>query len=168
VSKFPLQFRFSLDALMRLRITNRDAIATQLVSLRQNEQAIGVQVVGNEHERREWLDSVQAEARPVHAQEWIERDRYGCQLDSQRSALVEQQCRIAKEVESMTDRLLVARREVRSLEKLRDRRLEEYHRQQARRELQQSDERSQAQRYRRLSLCESSGPTLLSRSERRR
>jgi flagellar FliJ protein len=118
------KFRFRLETLQRLREMNRDELRVRLAEAIQAEQIVGEQ-------RRELLREAAALAVARREQfaagspdiaRVLNAQRYQLMLEAQEQALAEQAQRLAEEIEVRRLAVVEADRQVRVLDKLRERR----------------------------------------------
>jgi flagellar protein FliJ len=123
------RFRFRLQTLRRLRELTRDELRVRLAEAFHAEQILAEQraavaaeaVALVETRRRTMLDG------SMDVTRLLESQRYQLTLEAQARVLGEQAARLAEEVELRRNAVVEADREVRVLEKLRERRLVQHH-----------------------------------------
>ena len=122
------RFRFRLETLRRLREMNRDELRTRLSEAFQAEQILARQRASVAAEEVELAESqrrmMQSESLDVGR--LLEVQRYHLALDAQSRRLAKQAAKIAEEVEVRRQAVVEADRQVRVLDKLRERRLEQH------------------------------------------
>jgi flagellar protein FliJ len=136
------QFRFRLDTLLRLKKIARDERRTQLADAQRAEVAIAERQneLGQRQEQLE--DQRRAIGRgPLDVARWIDADRYAQTLRAEQTDLAWQRENAAAEVERCRQHLVEADREVKTLEKLRDRQYETHRIDESRRESRANEER---------------------------
>lgn len=135
-------FRFRLQAILRLRENERDERRREL------GQALQAKQVLEEYERRmaaEW-ESLNTRLRDCSRAGEVQVDlmlnlrRYQMTVAAQREVLKQQMAQVEEEIERRRERLAEADRQVRVLEMLRERRFEEYRREEDRLETKMLDE----------------------------
>jgi flagellar FliJ protein len=136
------RFRFRLDTLRRLREMNRDELRVRLAEAYQAEQILAEQREALAGEaaalvatRRELVA-----AGAVDVTRMIESQRYQMLLEAQARTLADQAARLAQEVEARRQAVVEADRQVRVLDKLRERRQDEHTRAARAAEAKQLDE----------------------------
>jgi flagellar FliJ protein len=122
------RFKFRLATLLKLRESARDERRTELAQAYQADDVVGghLQQVHDElgalkNQRRE-----AAGPGAVDIDRLIEAQRYEVILKARQRQMNEQRARLAAEIERRRVALLAANREVRILEKLRDRQTEQF------------------------------------------
>ncbi len=135
-------FRFRLQTVLRLRENERDDRRREL------GQALQAKQVLEEYERRmaaEW-ESLNVRLRECSRAGEVQVDlmlhlrRYQMTVAAQREVLKQQMAQVEEEIERRRERLAEADRQVRVLEMLRERRFEEYRREEDRLETKMLDE----------------------------
>jgi flagellar FliJ protein len=121
------RFRFRLQTLRRLRELTRDELRVRLAEAFQAEQilaeqraAIAAEAAALVEARRTMLDGAMDVTRLLESQ------RYQLALEAQSRVLAEQAMRLTEEVEVRRQAVVEADREVRVLDKLRERRLAQH------------------------------------------
>jgi flagellar FliJ protein len=141
-------FRFRLQSLLDLRRTERDRRRQELA------QALAAEQILQDHRRKleqeaalmsRWAREATLPGE-VRVESLLEGARYGLILAAQRQTLATQFAQLAEEIEARRQRLVEADRQVKALERLRERRLDEHARQLAAREVQALDEAAATRR----------------------
>ena len=135
-------FKFRLATLLRLREATRDERRGQLAEAFRVDELLEAQLdrVGDESD---WLrDRCRRVAGPgaVNVDQLVETQRYELALRAQQMQLTQQREQVAVEIERRRRALLAADRDVRVLEKLRDRQAENHRQAEHRLETKQLDE----------------------------
>lgn len=135
-------FRFRLASLMRLRESERDDRRESLAQafradqmLQQNQEAVQADLRENQRQVQQC-----AAPGPISVESLLGRHRYELVLQAQLRQIQRQRQAIAAEIERRRQALVEADRELKILEKLRERHLQEYRFQQEKLELRQLDE----------------------------
>jgi flagellar FliJ protein len=139
------KYTFRLETLLKLRIADRDRRRTELAEAYQVEQLLQEKA----GQLREELNGLEGQSRKssqpgaVHVDRLLNIHRYELVLRAQAALLDQQRGRVAAEIERRREALARADREVRVLEKLRERQVSEHMLQEARKEGKQIDEIAQ-------------------------
>ena len=139
------RFKFRLETLLKMRRAARDDRREQLAQAYQAEQVLRKQ---NEHLSKQ-LDELRQGSRqasrpgPVHVDTLLGTHRYLLVLHSQQKLLNQRSEQLAAEIERRRELLVDADRQVRVLEKLRDRQQDQHRRKENRREMKRLDEVAQ-------------------------
>ena len=136
------EFRFRLASLMRLRESERDERREALAQAYRADQVLEQRQEAVQADLRENQRQVQqcAAPGPVSVERLLGRHRYELVLQSQLQQLQRQRQTIAAEVEGRRLALVEADRELKILEKLRERHFQEHVFQQQKLELRELDE----------------------------
>lgn len=134
-------FHFRLATLLKLREATRDQRRQQLAQAHQAQQTLQ----RRKHEKQEEIAALRDEAAAlasgaVDVDRILSAQRYEQVLQGEQKVLSEQETTVAEEVERRRLALVAADREVRVLEKLRERQQLEHHRKRERREAKELDE----------------------------
>jgi flagellar FliJ protein len=136
-------FQFRLATLLRLRANVRDERRAQLAEAQRAEQLVVERIAAIDAElialRAQSLNTAQATG-ALNVDGLSEIARYEMILKVERQSADQQRQTVAAEVQKRRDLLIIADRDVRILEKLRDVQLDRYQEQEARREMQRLDE----------------------------
>jgi len=136
------KFKFRLATLLRLREATRDERRSELGKAYQVDDVLREQV-GRVAEELESLKNVcRRESSPgaVDVDRLVEAQRYELALRFQQKQLGEQRKAVSEEIERRRQRLLGADRDVRVLEKLRDKQTRRHRQEEDRQEIKQLDE----------------------------
>jgi flagellar FliJ protein len=135
-------FRFRLASLMRLRESERDERREALAQafradqvLQQNQESIQTELHENQRQVQHCVSPG-----PISVERLLGRHRYELVLQTQLRQLQRQRQSIAAEIERRRQALVEADRELKILEKLRERHWQEYTFQQQKNDLRQLDE----------------------------
>jgi flagellar FliJ protein len=136
------KFEFRLEALLKLREASRQQRRLELAEAFRAEQILENQARQLLQDIHEVVMRSRVSAAPGHVNVDQLRDahRYRLMLDAQRSVLRQRQEQVGAEVQKRRHTLSEADKEVRLLEKLRDRQLSEHEASELRRELMELDE----------------------------
>jgi len=139
------KFQFRLQTLLRLREADRQRRRGELAQAYRAEEILRQQRDFLAAEETEMRKRIQVASRPgpVQVDQLLDTHRYAIVLQARAKALEEQQARLLREIERRRQVLVEADREVRVLEKLRDRLLAQYRAEEAKQELKQLDEVAQ-------------------------
>lgn len=136
------EFRFRLASLMRLRESERDERREALAQayradqmLQQQQEAVQVELQENQRQVQQC-----AAPGPILVERLLGRHRYELVLQAQLRQLARQRQTIAAEIERRRQALVEADRELKILEKLRDRHYQEFVFQQQKLEMRELDE----------------------------
>lgn len=136
------KFKFRLATLLRLREATRDQRRGELAEayraddlLREHQERLG-------QELRWLLDQCRKVAGPgtVDVDRLVESQRYELTLRAQQGQLASQREAVGAEIDRRRQTLLAADRDVRLLEKLREKQAHRHHQEESRREIKQLDE----------------------------
>jgi flagellar FliJ protein len=135
-------FRFRLQSLLDLRRTERDRRREELAQALAAERILQDRRRSLEEEAAVMAERAREAARPglVQVELMLDSARYGLILAAQRQTLATQFSQLAQEIEARRQRLVEADRQVKALERLRDRRLDEHRQGQLAKEIQTLDE----------------------------
>ncbi len=136
------RFRFRLETLHRLREMNRDELRVRLAEAMQAEQILTDQraTVAAEAARLNVSRRGLLATGSLDVTQLLESQRYQLLLEAQSRTLAEQSAKLAEEVEVRRQAVVEADRQVRVLDKLRERRAGQHAAAQAAREAKQFDE----------------------------
>lgn len=136
------RFTFRLAGLLRLRESTRDERRAALAEAFRVDDVLRRQMDRLDAEVAGLRDACRRAAGPgtVDLDHLVEAQRYETALRSQREAILRQRETVAAEIERRRQALVEADRDVRVLEKLRERQLEQHTREEARREVKRLDE----------------------------
>jgi flagellar export protein FliJ len=137
------EFRFRLEKLLRLRQGTRDQRRLRLAEAQRADEELRGQLVRLAAEQDRLQGQCRQAAAPgaVDLDRLVEADRYAAVLRGEEAELHRQRETLAAEIQTRRDTLLQADREVRTLEKLRDRQQQRYRQEEQRRESKLLDER---------------------------
>lgn len=123
------RFRFRLQTLQRLREMHRDEMRARLAEAYQAERilseqraAVDAETAAISNARRQMIDGGTFDVNRM-----LDAQRYQLLLEAQSRTMAEQAARLAEEAETRRAALVEADREVRVLDKLRERRLAQHH-----------------------------------------
>lgn len=138
-------FNFRLETLLKLREQLRDQCHARLLQAEEAEEVLQTQSLELKQQLDETGQQTIAAASPgeINLDSLVEFRRFGMLLQAQLHQLGEQRKLIADEVARRRGELTDADRELKVLEKLKDRRLDEHHRQEHYAEIKQLDEIAQ-------------------------
>ncbi len=145
------RFTFRLTALLRLRESRRDEYRAALAEAYRVDEVLQKQVQGLERELsalREFC-RITLTSRTIDIDRLVEAQRYELVARAQQQRLVEQRQQVAAEIERRRQALVEVDREVRILEKLRERQAEQHRRAEELREVKRLDEVATQQTIRR-------------------
>jgi flagellar FliJ protein len=146
------RFTFRLAALLRVRQSRRDECRAALAEAYRADEALGKQLDGLGRE----LDALQAFCRlkvspgTIDIQRLVEAQRYESVTRAQQRDVAQRRQVLAAEVERRRQALIEADREVRMLEKLRQRQAEQHRCEVEQREAKRLDEVATQQAFRQL------------------
>jgi flagellar export protein FliJ len=131
-----------MATLLRLREANRDERRVQLAEAQRAEQIVANRLSSIEADLHGLTKRCQRDLRPgqIDVDRLMEAQRYELILRAERLAAGEQQKIVSQEVERRREALVAADREVRVLEKLRERQFERHREDQQREETKVLDE----------------------------
>lgn len=114
---------FRLQSVMKLRIAARDERRKALADALRAESIVSEQIASMEKDIAAAREASRAAAAPglIHVERLLSFNRHELLLDSNRRALIKQREKIAEEAEIRRRALVEADRDVRALEKLRER-----------------------------------------------
>ncbi len=145
-------FTFRLASLLRLRASRRDECRAALAEAYRVDEVLARQLEGLDRE----LDALRKFCRlkvspgAVDVDRLVEAQRYELVARAQQRQIAQQRQTVAAEIERRRQALVEADREVRILEKLRQRQAEEHRREEERREARRLDEVATQQAFRQL------------------
>ena len=126
-------FRFRLQTVLRLRIATRDERRAELGRaqraaevLREQQEKIAADLVQNQVEVRDFMAKQAASAGGVNVDHLLNANRHALVLKAQGAQLAQQQTQIAAEIAKRQAALVEADRDVRVLEKLQEKGLQEH------------------------------------------
>lgn len=136
------QFQFKLKPVLRLRVAERDDRRTRLAEAYHAERILRDRLTEAEAERGRVRDMVRTASSPgqVDVDALLRTHRYELVVAAQVFAIEQQLKQVAEEVERRRQALVEADRQVRVMEKLRDRQFAEFQQQEFRKEVKQLDE----------------------------
>jgi flagellar FliJ protein len=136
------QFRYRLATLLRLRQSARDEKRAHLAEAYRAAQVLEERLAETEAEIADARRAAAEGAKPgaINVDQLVIAHRYELVLKAQRHVIVQQQQQVAQEVERRRLALVEADRQVRVLEKLREKQHEEHVRQEERRDQKLMDE----------------------------
>ncbi len=146
------QFKFRLETLMKIRERERDEAREELAKAYQAVDILGEQfrdVAGQQQENESQRSEVQAVGK-ISVDSVIEVQRYRLLLRASRNEVVKQIEQVEVEVERRRQVLIEADREVRVLEKLKEKQMQRHAEEQDRIENNQMDEFGTQQAVRKL------------------
>jgi flagellar protein FliJ len=123
-----LPYKFRLATLLRLREAHRDERRVKLAEAQQAEEIVTKRLATIQNDLQAQNERCQRELRPgqIDVDRLMEFQRYELILKAERQAATEQRNIVSTEVERRREALVSADREVRVLEKLRERQLERH------------------------------------------
>ena len=122
------RFRFRLQTLRRLREIHRDELRVRLAEAFQAERILADERTALAQERAELADQQRRMVTQgsLDVNRLLASQRYQLLLESQERTLAEQALKLAEEVERRCEAVVEADRQVRSLDKLRERKEQEH------------------------------------------
>jgi flagellar protein FliJ len=137
-----LPYEFRLATLLRLREAHRDERRVRLAEAQQAEEIVANRLSDIEADLWELNEGSRRDLRPgqIDIDRLMESQRYELILKAERQTANEQRTIVSKEVERRSEALVSADREVRVLEKLRERQLERHREEERRQETKILDE----------------------------
>ncbi len=146
------KFTFRLTALLRLRESRRDECRAALAEAYRVDEALRKQLENLDRELDALREFCRRNASPgaVDIERLVQAQRYELVARAQQRHVVQQQQTVAAEIERRRQALVEADREVRILEKLRQRQAEQHHREEDLREVKRLDEVASQQAFRQL------------------
>lgn len=116
------QFRFRLESLLKLRLAERDRRRADLANAYRADQVLAQRLAAVEQEIAETQQQTKASSAPgaIHVDRLLNMHRYELILHAQRQQIGRQRQVIAAETERRRQALVEADRELRILEKLRE------------------------------------------------
>ncbi len=137
-----LPYKFRMATLLRLREAYRDERRLQLAEAQRAEAIVERRIAHLEGDLRDLTNRCQRDLRPgqIDVDRMMESQRYELLLRAERQAASEQRRIVSEEVERRREVLMGADREVRVLEKLRERQLERHREDEVRFEIKLLDE----------------------------
>jgi len=136
------QFRFRLQSLLKLRMAERDSRREELANAYRADQVLEQRQAALEQEIAEAQRQAKEHAAPgtIHVDRLLNAHRYELVLQAQHQQLARQRQLIAAEIDRRRQALVEADREVRVLEKLREKHAAEYAYREQRADTNQLDE----------------------------
>jgi len=136
------KFKFRLDTLLRLRGMTRDQRRQRLAQAYEADDILGRQQEELKRELAQLMDNCRRASGPgtVRIDHLLEVQRYEVVLRAHDQQAVEQRKAVAVEIDVRHQALVEADREVRVLEKLREKQLRRYRDEENRQEIKQLDE----------------------------
>jgi flagellar protein FliJ len=134
-------FRFRLSTLQHLRENVRDECRQQLAEAQRAEDILAARIAELDDEIafiRQHAKTA-SQVGPINVDRLLDAGRYEMALRAERQSVVAQRETVAQEVQRRRQALVEADREVKSLEKLRERQLERHRHEDSRRESKQLD-----------------------------
>jgi|SRR5271157_4649690 len=146
------RFTFRLTALLRLRESRRDECRAALAEAYRIDEVLRKQFEGLGRELDALREFCRLNASPgaVDVDRLVEAQRYELVARAQQQRLAQQRQAVAAEIERRRQALVEADREVRVLEKLRQRQAEQHRHEEERHESKRLDEVAAQQAFRRL------------------
>ncbi len=143
-------FTFRLAALLRLRESRRDACRAALAESQRCDDVLQKQFdgLGRELDALRIFCRLKASPGVVDIDRLVDAQRYELVTRAQQQEVARQRQTLAAEIEHRRQALVEADREVRVLEKLRQRQAEQHHREEERRESKRLDEVAMQQAFR--------------------
>jgi flagellar protein FliJ len=138
-------FRFRLETLLKVRRDQRDVQRQQYAKALEAQKILADQITQIDQDIKDTHSIMRTNAAPgaIDVDRLLRIHRYELLLQAQRQQLEQQAERVAQEVERRRQALIHADREVRLLEKLREKQLEAFQREHDRREQKLLDEIAQ-------------------------
>jgi flagellar FliJ protein len=135
-------FRFRLETLLKMRRDERDVQRQQYAKALEAQRILHDQIVQVQQELQETQQVLRTSSAPgaVDVDRLLRAHRYELLLQAQHQQLEQQAQRVAQEVERRRSNLLQADREVRLLEKLKERQFETFQHNEQRRQQKILDE----------------------------
>lgn len=135
-------FKFRLQTVLRLRIADRDDKRTKLAEAYQAEQILQARIEDMTRDIDEVRERTRRGSTPgeINVDVLLQTHRYELLLTAQKKALDQQLIQVRAEVERRRETLVEADRQVRVLEKLREKRFGEYQQAEFKQEVKQLDE----------------------------
>jgi flagellar FliJ protein len=145
-------FSFRLEPLLKLREARRDECRAALAEAYRVDEVLRKQLDALKRETDALREFCRQESAPggVHIERLIEARRYDLVTQAQQQNVSQQRETVAAEVERRRQALVEADREVRVLEKLRERLLDQHRREEELREAKRLDEVAAQQTYRKM------------------
>ncbi len=146
------RFIFRLAALLRLRESRRDECRAALAEAYRVDEVLAKQLDGLDRELdalREFC-RLKVSSRTIDVDRLVEAQRYELVARAQQRHVAQQRQTVAAEIEVRRQALVEADREVRVLEKLRQRQAEQHRREEDLREVKRLDEVATQQTFRQL------------------
>ena len=146
------RFAFRLAALLRLRESRRDECRAALAEAYRVDEVLARQFdsLGQELEGLRSFARLKAAPGVVDVDRLVETQRYELVARAQQQRIAQQRRTVAAEIERRREALVEADREVRVLEKLRQRQAEQHRREEERREAGRLDEAASQQAFRNI------------------
>ncbi len=150
------RFLFRLAALLRLRESRRDECRAALAEAYRIDEVLAKQIDNLKRELEALRTFCRMKVGPgrVEIDRLVEAQRYDLVVQAQQKRLAEQRQTVAAEIERRRQALVEADREVRVLEKLRERQAEQHRAAEERREAVRLDEVATQQAFRRIQQAE--------------
>jgi flagellar FliJ protein len=139
------KFKFRMATLLKMRIAARDERQAELAEAYRADDILNARLEEIRGECASLLDECRKVAGPgtVNIDRLLEAQRYEVLLRMYEKQTLEQKRRVGMEIDRRREVLLAANREVRVLEKLRERQLERYRDEENRRDIKRLDEIAQ-------------------------
>jgi flagellar FliJ protein len=140
-------FHFSLQPVLRVRLAERDDRRVRLGEAYHAERVLRDRLMQAASERARIRDMVRSASAPgqVNVDSLLQTHRYELVVSAEIQVMEKQLTQVAEEIERRRQALIEADRQVRVLEKLRDRRYAEYQQESRKREFRELDEIAQRQ-----------------------
>jgi flagellar FliJ protein len=148
------RFTFRLEPLLKLRQSRRDECRAALAEAYRVDEVLRKQFDGLERELAALREYCRQKSTPggVDIDRLVEAQRYELVTRAQQQSIAQQRETVAAEIERRRQALMEADREVRVLEKLRERQAEQHRREEELREAKRLDEVATQQTYRNMLL----------------
>jgi flagellar protein FliJ len=149
------RFHFRLEPLLKLRESRRDECRAALAEAFRVDEVLRKQFDGLERDLAALREYCRTKSAPggVDIDRLVEAQRYELVTRSQQRSIVQQRETVAAEIERRRQALVEADREVRVLEKLRERQAEQHRREEELREAKRLDEVATQQTFRKMVLA---------------
>lgn len=140
-----MKFTFRLQTLWKLRVSQRDERQRRLAEAQQADEVLQRMSAEVEAELEETQESCRRGSQPgvIDVDQLLITQRYELVLTARRGALREQREQLAAEIERRRLAVVEADRQVKVLQKLRDKQWAEHHRREQQREVKRLDEIAQ-------------------------
>jgi flagellar protein FliJ len=147
------RFHFRLEPLLKLRESRRDECRAALAEAFRVDEVLRKQFDALEQDLAALREYCRQKSAPggVDIDRLVEAQRYELVTRSQQRSIVQQRETVAAEIERRRQALVEADREVRVLEKLRERKAEQHRREEELREVKRLDEVASQQTFRKMS-----------------